>query len=352
MYFDVEFYTDEIKVEWDRFIKRATQGNFFHSQKFFDYHPKDRFDHRHLVFRKKGHIVAVWPGAFRDEDGLKSWTSHPGSSYGGLIIRDDIDLINVHRLLLDLINVAKSNGIERLRCTIPPLIYHRRSSDMVEFAMRRTGFKYLKQDYTQAIDLTNLPISERQLIKLYDSKTRTAIRKAQREGVKIRHNLPLNGETLDQYYDILFENRKGLGVTPTHTKEELQKLSELAPKQLEMSMAYYDGKPIAGILNFICNEHVMLEFYIAHRDEAQFLRPSVLLVHDSILHAAERGFTWYDFGISTEPNNQVTWGLASFKENFSMQGFFRNMLCLEDVQSWEAPEGYVPETPKVDADVR
>lgn len=351
MYFDVAFYTDKDRQDWERFIRRAVQGNFFSNQKFFDYHPDGRFNQKHLIFRKKGNIVAVWPGAFRDEDGLKSWTSHPGASYGGLMVREDIDLLNVHRLLLDLIETAKSEGIERLRFTPPPLVYHRRMSDTVEFACRRAGFSYLRQDYTQATDLRALPLAERQLINMYDNKTRTAIRKAYREGVTIKHNLPLHGETLDVYYDILFKNRQKLGVTPTHTKEELEKLATLAPKQLEMSMAYYKGEPIAGILNFICNERVMLEFYIAHRDDFQHLRPSPLLVHDSIMRAHERGFDWYDFGISTEPNNRVTWGLVSFKENFSMQGFLRNTLVLDTVQTWKQPAGFMPEVPKVDAEI-
>ncbi len=352
MYFDVEFYTEAHRAEWDRFIRRSLQGNLFNQQRFFDYHPPDRFQHRHLIFRKKGHIIAVWPGAYRDEDGLKAWTSHPGASYGGLLIREDVSLIYVHRLLHDLIEVAKDEGIERLRCTPPPIFYHRRIGDSVEFTLRRAGFTYLKQDYTQAIDLRDLPLAERQLISRYDNKTRTAIRKAWREGVSIKHSIPLKGETLDTFYDILFENRAKLGVTPTHTRDEIEKLAELAPKQLEASMAYYNGEAIACILNFVCNEKVMLEFYIAHRDDAQNLRPSPLLVHDSILHAHERGFQWYDFGISNEPGNKVTWGLAAFKENFSMTGFFRNTLVLDNVQTWHAPPFYMPDTPKVEVDVR
>jgi lipid II:glycine glycyltransferase (peptidoglycan interpeptide bridge formation enzyme) len=242
--------------------------------------------------------------------------------------------------------------VERLRFTPPPVIYHRTMADTVEFAARRAGFRYLKQDYTQAIDLRGLPLAERQVLKLYDNKTRTAIRKAWREGVTIRHDLPLAGEPLDQFFEILVENRAKLGVTPTHTRDELQTLGELAPRQLELSLAFQGGEPIAGILNFMCNERVMLEFYVAHRDEYQHLRPAPLLVHDSIVHAHEREFAWYDFGISTEPGGRVTWGLARFKENFSMQGFFRNTLVLDGVQEWQPPEGYLPEQPRVDVDVR
>ncbi|MBS1260737.1 MAG: hypothetical protein MAG453_00053 [Calditrichaeota bacterium] len=352
MYFDVEFYRDEHRSEWERFTRRALQGTVFHQQRFFDYHPADRFQHRHLIFRRRGHIVAVWPGALRDEDGRRAWTSHPGASFGGLLIREDVSLVHVHRLVHDLIEVAKKEGAERLRCTPPPVFYHRRMTDIVEFTMRRAGFQYLKQDYTQAIDLRDLPLTERQLIGKYDNKTRTAIRKAFREGVEIRHDLPLRARTLDTFYQILHVNRKKLGVTPTHTRNELARLAKLAPKQLEASMAYYDGKAIACILNFICNERVMLEFYIAHREEAQHLRPAPLLVHDSILHAHERRFHWYDFGISTEAEGRVTWGLAAFKENFSMTGFFRDTLVLDGVQQWRAPADYLPDTPKVAIDVR
>lgn len=352
MYFDVELYTADHQAEWERFVKRSLQGTLFSQQRFFAYHPDDRFAHKHLVFRRKGHIVAVWPGAVRDEDGLRSWTSHPGASYGGLLTREDVSLIHTHRLIHDLIDVAREEGIERLRCTPSPSFYHRKPSDMVEFAMRRAGFGYLKQDYTQAIDLRGLPLAERQLIAKYDAKTRTAIRKAWREEVTVRHNLPLAGDVLDVFYDILYTNRAKLGVTPTHTKDELALLAELAPKQLEASMAYHKGEPIACILNFIANDRVMLEFYIAHRDEAQHLRPAPLLVHDSILHAHERGFHWYDFGISTEPRQRVTWGLAAFKENFSMAGFFRNTLVLDGIQGWHAPDGFLPDTPRVAIDVR
>ncbi len=351
MQFETEFYNDSYRAEWERFIRNSAQGNIFHFQRFFDYHPEDRFQMRHLIFRHKGHIIAVWPGAYRDEDGLKAWTSHPGASYGGLIIRPDLGIATVHRIVERLIRVAQSEGIERLRFTPPPFIYHRRLTDVVEFTMLRAGFGYLKQDYTQAVDLRDIPIEDSEILAKYDNKTRTAVRKARKMGVVVKHDLPLNGEPLDQFYDILVRNRARLGVTPTHTKEELAKLAELVPNYLDLAMAYIDDKPIAGILNFICNEKVMLEFYIAHNHEDQQYRPSPLLVHDTIVRSKRRGFIWLDFGISTEPGNKVTWGLAGFKENFDSQGFFRNTYILDTVQTWEPSETFMPPSP-VRMDVR
>lgn len=341
-----------MRADWERFIRHSAQGTFFHFQRFLDYHPENRFEHLHLVFREKGHIIAVWSGAIRDEDGLKAWTSHPGASYGGLIIRPDLGIRIVHQLIIALIEVAKSRGIQRLRCTPPPPLYHRYPTEVVDFAMMRAGFTFLKQDYTQAVDLNRLPLEGNEVLRYYDAKTRTAVRKAQKTGVEVRHDLPLEGELLDTWYDILFRNRARLNVTPTHTRDELEKLWNLAPRYLDLSMAYYHDKPIAGILNFVCNEKTLLEFYIAHNHEDQNLRPVPLLVHETILRAKRRGFRWLDFGISTEWGGKVTWGLAAFKENFNVHGFFRNTYVLDTVQDWEPSELFLPEKTRIRDDVR
>ncbi|HEB84649.1 MAG TPA: GNAT family N-acetyltransferase [Bacteroidetes bacterium] len=352
MHFDLEYYDESQRAEWERFIRRAAQGTFFHFQRFLDYHPPGRFRQRHLVFRRKGHIVAVWPGALREEDGVPSWTSHPGASYGGLIVRPGLGLLEVHHLVADLVESAKSLGVDRLRLTPPPWIYHRHPTEAVEFALLRAGFRYLKQDYTQAVDLAALPKDEEEVLLRYDPKTRTAIRKARRDGLEVRHDVPVAGETLAEFYGILQRNRARLGVTPTHTEAELARLAELAPKYLDLTLAALHGRPIAGILNFVCNEQVMLEFYIAHNHEDQAHRPVPLLVHETVLRAQRRGFRWLDFGISTEAGDRVTWGLAAFKENFAVQGFLRNTYVLDDVQGWKPGDFFLPEVRRVRTDMR
>lgn len=342
--FDCELYNESDRGEWERFIRKAPRGTIFHHQRFLEYHPPERFQHAHLIFRRKGHIVAVWPGAFRQEEGKKTWVSHPGASYGGLVVREDVGILDVHSIVAQLILKAAEMGMERLRCTIPPMIYSRRPSDLVEFTLLRAGFRYLKQDYTQAVDLNALPAGEENIIRTYNAKSRTAVRSARRHGVVIHHSVPVAGETLSAFYEILESNRERLGVIPTHTEEELARLATLAPGHLDLSLAYLEDQPIAGILNFICNESVLLEFYIAHRLDYQGYRPVPLLVHESILIAKGRGFRWFDFGISTEAGGKVTWGLAAFKENFGVQAFFRNMLVLENVQDWRPEEDYLPES--------
>ena len=56
-------YTEEWKEKWDNFVLESNNGTIFHLQKFFDYHPKDRFSFNHLIFLNKDNIVAVLPGS-------------------------------------------------------------------------------------------------------------------------------------------------------------------------------------------------------------------------------------------------------------------------------------------------
>lgn len=58
-------YTDAWKEKWDSFVRESNNGTIFHLQKFFEYHPENRFQFNHLIFLKKGNIVAVLPGTLK-----------------------------------------------------------------------------------------------------------------------------------------------------------------------------------------------------------------------------------------------------------------------------------------------
>ena len=48
---------------------------------------------------------------------------------------------------------------------------------------------------------------------------------------------------------------------------ELEHIQKLFPDRFNLFAAFLDGKMIAGVVNFIVNDHVILAFYISH-DEA------------------------------------------------------------------------------------
>ena len=70
-------------MEWEAFWREAVHGTMFNSLRFLAYHPPERFHSRHLVFRRKGNLVGIFPAVEREEEGKRVWVSHPGASYGG-----------------------------------------------------------------------------------------------------------------------------------------------------------------------------------------------------------------------------------------------------------------------------
>ena len=85
---------------------------------------------------------------------------------------------------------------------------------------------------------------------------------------------------------------------------------------------------IAGALNFIVKEDVVLAFYISHKEEFQELRPLNLLFYSIFKWAIKEKIKVYDFGIFTV-NEEPNYGLARFKENFGANGYFRKTLRID-----------------------
>ena len=55
-------------------------------------------------------------------------------------------------------------------------------------------------------------------------------------------------------------------MTPTHTLKELIELFKIFPEKIKLFGSYYQGQMVAGVVNFIVNEHVVLAFYISHNE--------------------------------------------------------------------------------------
>ncbi|NOZ74433.1 MAG: GNAT family N-acetyltransferase, partial [FCB group bacterium] len=103
---------------------------------------------------------------------------------------------------------------------------------------------------------------EKNLAKFKPSHRR-AVRKAEKSGVIVRES-----DDFAAFYTILKNNlRIRHGVEPTHTLEELLRLKALFPDDIRLFGAFLEDRMIAGVVNFICNQDVVLAFYISH-DEA------------------------------------------------------------------------------------
>jgi hypothetical protein len=311
--------------EWEAFWPEAVGGTIFHSLNFLAYHPPERFRNYHLTFRRKSNLVGLITGALREEKEGLVWISHPGASYGGPAISPKLQYHQIEDLVRALIEHLRGIGVTRIRMTPPPAVYGRYPEQPLDFALWRHGFKVIRTELTQAVPLN---FETDKLLDGFVNKSRTGFRKATREGLSFRIIEQPTQAEFDRFWVILEENRRGLGVVPTHNRQEIERLHQLVPEYLMMAVVEREGEMAAVIWNFICNRKTVLEFYMAHEASAQIYRPVPFLTYHSLLWARERGFKWFDFGISSiwgEP----TWGLLKFKENFGAKHFLRQTFQLD-----------------------
>lgn len=305
--------------EWERFITNSSNGTIFHSLRFLAYHPPDKFRHHHLMFRLRGKLRAVFTGAeVACPQGLELH-SHPGASYGGIVIRKRTDFEDYYGVVEALTDYAQAAGFSAVNLTQTPLIYYQSPAQGVEYALAAYGFKHLFDNLTQSVDLTAIGDDASTFII---DKTRNAYRQALRNGLTYDEGVELTKDNLTDFHRMLMENRRGLGVIPAHTLDDLWKLAEIMPKNLHLTFVERGDSRIAGLLHFICNPRVALLFYVCHYRETQHLKPVPFLLANTLNWARRRGFRELDFGISTV-DGTPTWGLLKFKENFRARPFLR-----------------------------
>ena len=307
-------------AEWESFWQTAMNGTVFNSLTFLSYHAADRFNSHHVVFRRKGNLVGLFPAAVvDDEDAGRCWISHPGASYGGPVWSISLKYHHILSMVESLVKHARKQRFSQIRMTLPPIIYNNYHDQSLDFALLANGFKVIRSELSQA---ARLDFDEAELLSSFVNKTRTAFRKAEREGLTFRMIDSPTQIELDRFWKILVENRAGLGIVPAHSREEIERLHDLLPEKLMLAVIEHQGKIIACIWNFICNSYTVLEFYMAHLDRYQHLRPVPYLIYKTMLWARKQGFRYIDFGISSI-RSAPTWGLLRFKENFRARHYFR-----------------------------
>ncbi len=312
---DVTRYTDHAKRMWDRFVWNANNGTMFHTRRFLSYHPPERFEDHSLLFYEGNRIQALFPAALRTVDGSRILSSHCGASYGGFVYPENLSVRTAFDLVDALLSYAKEQGIDGIEMTLPPVIYLARPSHYLDFALYKNGFQYKKREVSSVIPL-DFPADN--ILTQFKPEARTAYRKSVKSGIRVEES-----DDLASFYPILKKNLSMRhNVTPTHTLEELELLKKLFPERIRHFGAFLEDRMTAGVTAFLCNDRVVLAFYISHDEAFQAYRPVNHLFYEIIRWSIEKGYRFLDYGIFTV-NEEPNWGLGKFKESFGARGILR-----------------------------
>ncbi len=306
-------YPTASSEEWENFVENATNGTIFHSRKFLSYHRKGKFQDSSFIFREKNKVLSVFPAAIVNH----RLVSHPGASYGSFVHLKNLTLNKAMEMVDTLVKYCKKKNIKGIEMTLPPIIYYTKPTDYIPFCLLKTGFYLKKRELSGYIPLTGEPF------KIFKPEARTAARKAEREGIKVKQS-----DDVETFYSIL-KNNLGMrhNVKPTHTLQELIRLKKLFPKRIILFAAYYNNIMVSGTVIFVANKTTLLAFYISHKEKYQFLRPLNLLFKEVLEWGWNKGYQYLDLGTFTL-NMVPNFGLARFKESMGATGIFRDTYAI------------------------
>ena len=156
--------------------------------------------------------------------------------------------------------------------------------------------------------------TEDEIFKAFHQKTRYNVRLATKKGVTIKEG---NKEDLKDFHKIMVTTgiRDGFITRPLEYFEKMY--DELGPEHMKVLLAYYEGKPIAGVIPIMYGNKTWY-LYGASSNEHRNLMPNYLLQWEMIKIALNRKSDIYDLrgvpGIADNSN-----GLYRMKKGFGAE---------------------------------
>ena len=140
--FSVLPYTEEQQERWDRFVmEQSANGTFLQTRRFLSYHPAGRFrDDSRMIFHKQ-ELVAVCPAADGLIDGRRAFRSHPGSTFGGLVVAPALQRAPKLVELVSALNgqlLADGYALAELKQT--SALFSRQPDEALEYALYQQGY--------------------------------------------------------------------------------------------------------------------------------------------------------------------------------------------------------------------
>lgn len=303
-------YAPDLKHQWDDFLTKATNATLLHNRDYMDYH-SDRFEDSSLLFiDEKKNIVGLFP-ACRSINDEKEIISHQGLTYGGIVVASHTHVSWIEEMLHKAIDYYKTQLNAHTIVVKPiPQIYSSHLSEEQLYILYRLGAKLTERNLSQAINLS-LPIRKNTL------RCR-ALKKALNNNLSVIEANERKG--WDSFHTLLTEVLYSYHATqPVHTKDELWLLHSRFPSKIKLFIARHDEDVVAGSIIYVSNNVVHTQ-YLGASVEGRQLHALDLVINEVIEYSKTTTAKFLDFGISTERDGTLNYGLALQKEGFDAHG--------------------------------
>lgn len=155
-----------------------------------------------------------------------------------------------------------------------------------------TELRCVQRKITVVLDV--VPGDYEATFKRFDSKLRSQVRRAEREGLTVR----FGRERLGDFHRVFQEHMRDLG-SPAHGAQFFERLADALGERVWIGVAYLGEIPVAGGFAIENGREVEISWASALR-RYQKIAPNMALYGAFIRRACEKGFEAFNFGRCTE----------------------------------------------------
>ena len=308
---EIKRYDGSMRALWDELARNSRNGTFLHQRGYMDYH-SDRFADCSLVALRDGKPCALLPANI---DGDTLW-SHRGLTYGSwLLPLKHFDATVMVEIMDAAIEWMRSLGIKRFVYKPVPHIYHRYPCEEDLYALFRHGASLVETNISTAIDLScPLPL---------DRGNKSGANAARKAGIVVGRSEDWEGYW--QLLSLLLDSR--YGTRPVHTLDEMLLLHERFPHNIVLHTATLDGELLAGVVMYLSSPVAHCQYIGASPRGKELKALTLLFDHLIAEHGHQRGYRYFDFGISNEDHGRyLNEGLVRQKSRLGGRGIVYNTL--------------------------
>ncbi|MBI64828.1 MAG: hypothetical protein CMG64_00840 [Candidatus Marinimicrobia bacterium] len=315
----IKKYTKQLNSDWDLFVQKSFNGTLFQTQKFLSYHQEKKINDCSLMFYKNQQIVAVLPAAETKQNQIKTLYSHPGASYGGLIIDSSLSFETIDEIINQLIQYAKKQNFKKIILINSPSIYCKNKNETLHYLLLWNKFN-INEIYISHATKLNKPI-----IGLLQIRKKRYVKQI----IKNSSFSCEQSQKYDEFYKLLIISKKQHKTAPTHSLKELVHLQKTFPKQIVLLNFSENKKIIGGSLVFIANKKTGLVFYNVINQNYRNTQLAVFQLYSCMEFCYNKKLKYVDFGVSHLPKAKNPLKpkktLIKFKEFFGARGIARTI---------------------------
>jgi hypothetical protein len=246
-----------------------------------------RFRPCHVLAEADGEIAAVLPLVEIRKAGAMEIVSLPFGSYGGPVLAPGADPEAVRPLIREFVRRTHGSRVFRHELTL---------FEPVEAVARIVEEEMGERRVPTQTWIIDLDRGREALWESYEGRARTAVRKAQKDGVTAR--IETGPEAVDAFYVVHRAQGKTRPIPWHHRREALGTIADILGEDAAIWIARHEGRAVCGALVLTrpgCEAHPWVTGALP---ESRPLNAFPLLMHLAMEHAADRGCRRWNFGPS------------------------------------------------------